>query len=111
VIELEERELIESIIEFGDTVVREIMRPRPDFVSVESSVTVRAALDEAFEHGKSRMPVFVEDEDGNEDVLGLAYTKDLMKEERAGRGDQPVTSIVASGNRGAREQARCKVDA
>lgn len=94
VIELEERELIESIIEFGDTVVREIMRPRPDFVSVESAVTVRDALDEAFEHGVSRMPVFVEDEDGNEDVLGLAYTKDLMKEERAGRGEQPVTSVV-----------------
>ena len=49
IIEHEERELIESIIEFGDTVVREIMIPRPDIIAVESDVSVDEALDLAFE--------------------------------------------------------------
>ena len=94
VIEHEERELIESIIEFGDTVVREIMRPRPDIVSVDFGSTIDAAIDEAFEHGVSRMPVMSEDEDGNQDVVGIAYTKDLMKRIRAGEGSQSVDSLI-----------------
>lgn len=96
VIEHEERELIESIIEFGDTIVREIMRPRPDFISVDSGMTIDSALDEAFEHGVSRLPVLKEDEDGNEDVLGIVYTKDLMKRIRAGEGTNVVDSLVRS---------------
>ena len=87
VVEHEERELIESIIEFGDTVAREIMVPRPDMVVVEHTVSVTEALDTALEHGYSRLPVVNSDDD---DVLGLAYTKDLMRTERDGGGDQPV---------------------
>ena len=94
VIEHEERELIESVIEFGDTIVREIMKPRPDFISVMSTTTVRTALDEAFEHGVSRLPVLIEDEDGNEDVLGLAFTKDLMHHERKGAGESMVSTVL-----------------
>ena len=75
VVEHEERELIESIIEFGDTVAREIMVPRPDIVVVEHIDTVTQALDIAIEHGYSRLPVVNSDDD---DVLGLAFTKDLM---------------------------------
>ena len=71
VIEHEERALIESIIEFGDTIVREIMRPRPDIVSVDSGETLDMALDEAFEHGVSRLPVMRNDEEDKEDVLGI----------------------------------------
>ena len=89
VVEHEERELIESIIEFGDTVAREIMVPRPDMVVVEHTETVSAALDIALEHGYSRLPVVNTEDD---DVLGLAYTKDLMRTERNGGGDQPVTN-------------------
>ena len=88
IIEHEERELIESIIEFGDTVVREIMTPRPDFVHLDAGTSVDTALDEAFEHGVSRLPVMHEDEDGNEDLLGVAYTKDLMRRSRAGGGSE-----------------------
>lgn len=94
VIEHEERELIESVIEFGDTVVREIMRPRPDIISVDSGSSIDSALDEAFEHGVSRIPVMAEDEDGNDDVVGLAYTKDLMKRIRAGDGAQSVDTLI-----------------
>jgi putative hemolysin len=92
VIEHEERELIESIIEFGDTVAREVMVPRPDMVAVEHLATVTSALDVAIEHGYSRLPVLGQgDED---DVIGLAYTKDLMRVEREGGGARPVTELV-----------------
>lgn len=94
IIEHEERELIESIIEFGDTVAREIMRPRPDIISIDAGTTVDIALDEAFEHGMSRLPVMRENEDGNEDVVGLVYTKDLMRSIRAGDGHSHVDSIM-----------------
>ena len=94
VIEHEERALIESIIEFGDTIVREIMRPRPDIISVEAGETLDMALDEAFEHGVSRLPVMRNDEDDNEDVLGIVYAKDIMKAIRAGLGAEPVDSLV-----------------
>lgn len=94
IIEHEERELIESIIEFGDTVVREIMRPRPDVISVDSGSSIDAALDEAFEHGVSRMPVMREDDEGNEDVMGIVYAKDLMRRIRAGEGSLVVDSLV-----------------
>jgi putative hemolysin len=91
VIEHEERELIESIIEFGDTLAREIMVPRPDMVTVNADATVTEALDTAIEHGYSRFPVVGENVD---QVLGIAYTKDLMRVEREGKGRQPVAAIV-----------------
>ena len=93
VIEHEERELIESIIEFGDTVAREIMIPRPDVVSADSDDTVDAVLDVSFEHGVSRVPVLQADDDA-EHVVGIAYAKDLMREVRAGNGSRPVAAIV-----------------
>jgi CBS domain containing-hemolysin-like protein len=91
VIEQQERELIESIIEFGDTVAREVMVPRPDMVIVPHEASVSAGLDLAIAHGFSRLPVFGPDD---VDVLGLAYTKDLIRAEREGRGDLPVTDLA-----------------
>ncbi|HEY5664048.1 MAG TPA: hemolysin family protein [Ilumatobacter sp.] len=91
VIEHEERELIESIIEFGDTVAREVMIPRPDMVVIPNEATVASALDLAIANGYSRLPVFGT-EDG--DILGLAYTKDLIRAEREGRGDLSVLDLV-----------------
>jgi CBS domain containing-hemolysin-like protein len=91
VIEHEERELIESIIEFGDTVAREVMVPRPDMLIVDNDATVTAALDMAIANGVSRLPVFAADGD---DVVGLAYTKDLIRSEREGRGDEPVLDLA-----------------
>jgi CBS domain containing-hemolysin-like protein len=91
VIEHEERELIESIIEFGDTVAREIMVPRPDMVTVPATATATSALDIAIEHGYSRLPVVGETTD---DVLGIIYTKDLARAERTGQGDAAVTALA-----------------
>lgn len=91
VIEHEERELIESIIEFGDTVAREIMVPRPDMVIIPHGATVSEALDLAIANGYSRFPVFGANDD---DVTGLAYTKDLIRAEREGRGDGSVRQLT-----------------
>jgi putative hemolysin len=91
VIEHEERELIESIIEFGDTLAREVMVPRPDMVTLSASDSVTSALDTAIEHGYSRFPVTGETLD---EIHGIAYTKDLMRIEREGRGELPVVGLV-----------------
>ena len=90
VIEAEEQELIESVIEFGDTKVREIMRPRQDIVTVDESATVSSALGVAIEHQFSRMPVIRIDDDDIDDVAGTVNTKDLMRLERDGRGGESV---------------------
>lgn len=92
VIEHEERQLIESIIEFGDTVAREVMVPRPDIVTINADLDVTAALDVAIAHGYSRLPVLAPGED--DDVLGLAFTKDMMRTEREGGGGRPVAELV-----------------
>ena len=91
VVEHEERELIESIIEFGDTIAREVMVPRPDIQVLEHTLTVTQALDVALEEGYSRLPVVNSEDD---DVLGLAYTKDLMRTEREGGGARLVSELV-----------------
>jgi putative hemolysin len=90
VIEAEEQELIESVIEFGDTKVREIMKPRQDIVTVDESATVSSALGVAIEHQFSRMPVIRIDDDDIDDVAGTVNTKDLMRLERDGRGGESV---------------------
>ncbi len=90
-IEHEESRLIKSVVEFGDTVAREIMVPRPDMVIIGPDATITAALDMAIEKGVSRLPVLNEEDD---DLLGLAYTKDLMRLERDGRGSECVTEAV-----------------
>ena len=89
VIEFEERVLIHSIIEFGDTVVREVMVPRTDMVTIGAEVTVEDALDLALAAGFSRIPVVEQQID---DVMGIAYTKDLIRQVRAGNSDDPVGS-------------------
>ena len=94
IIEHEERELIESIIEFGDTVVREIMSPRPDIVSVTAGESIDRAIDISFEHGFSRMPVLSGNDEDHEDVLGIVYAKDLMRAVRAGGGPEVVDGLV-----------------
>ena len=87
VIEQVERTFIHSIIDFGDTVAREVMTPRPDMVTVEADATVRDALEAALGAGYSRIPV---EEDGIDDIIGIAYAKDLVRAERQGKADQMV---------------------
>ena len=91
VIEREERALIHSIIEFGDTVAREVRVPRPDMIAVEGSETIGDVLERAISAGYSRIPVF---ESGIDDIVGIVFTKDLTRAARDGRNDQPVRSLA-----------------
>ncbi|MCU1451287.1 MAG: hypothetical protein JWP02_3457 [Acidimicrobiales bacterium] len=90
-IEQQERDLLESIIEFGDTVVREVMVPRPDMVAVEGRDRVSDVIEVAIAAGYSRIPVY---EQGIDDIIGLIYTKDLMRADREGRSDLEVRNLV-----------------
>ncbi len=74
--EEEERELISSVIEFGDTIVREVMVPRTDMVALSASTTSDQALDVIVETGHSRIPVTGE---GVDDVVGVAHARDLLR--------------------------------
>jgi putative hemolysin len=94
VIEHEERELIESVIEFGDTMVREIMVPRHDVVFLDDDMTVTLALDKAVVEGFSRLPVFRKDDDDVDDVVGVVYVKDLVIAERSGKGDNILRDLL-----------------
>jgi CBS domain containing-hemolysin-like protein len=84
VVERSERDMINSVFELGDTLVREVMVPRLDIVMIERGKTVRQALNLALRSGFSRIPVVGENAD---DVLGVAYLKDLVRKERAEGGD------------------------
>ena len=90
VIEREERALIHSIIEFGDTVAREVMVPRPDMVAVEGRDRACDVLEVAMAAGYSRIPVY---EQGIDDVVGVVYTKDLMRAVQEGRSEQQVREL------------------
>jgi putative hemolysin len=90
-IEEEEKELIHSIFEFGDTIVREVMRPRPDIVAVEADKTLRDVQALVLRHGFSRIPVFQEDLDN---VVGFVFAKDVLKALYQGQADMPLTDIV-----------------
>jgi CBS domain containing-hemolysin-like protein len=74
-IEPGEREMVRSVFELGDTIVREVMVPRTDMVFIEADKTVEQALSLALRSGFSRIPVVGENED---DVVGIAYLKDIV---------------------------------
>ena len=91
VIESEERQLIHSIFEFGDTVVREVMLPRPDMVVVDADATIEAAIATAIDVGFSRLPAC---EGSSDNIVGLVYLKDLVARARAGEGESTVRSVL-----------------
>ncbi|HEU5042654.1 MAG TPA: hemolysin family protein [Nocardioidaceae bacterium] len=76
VIESGEREMIHSVFELGDTIVREVMVPRTDVVFIERNKTLRQAMSLALRSGFSRIPVVGENLD---DIVGFAYLKDLTR--------------------------------
>jgi putative hemolysin len=91
VIERGEREMIHSVVEFGDTVVREVMKPRTDMITVAHNKTIEEAMDLAISAGYSRIPVIRESKD---DIAGVVYAKDLMRALRDGKREAHVASIV-----------------
>jgi len=86
----EERKLLKSIVDFGDTLVREVMTPRPDIVAIRSGATLDELRSLFREQEYSRIPVF---KDSLDNILGFVFVKDLIVLENP-RGDQPITTIL-----------------
>jgi CBS domain containing-hemolysin-like protein len=91
VIEEEEREMIHSIFEFGDTILREVMVPRPDMVAVALSRSLQEVLELILRSGYSRIPVYQRDLD---DIVGLAYAKDVLRSLHQGQASKPLGDIL-----------------
>ncbi|MFF9581795.1 hemolysin family protein [Streptomyces achromogenes] len=92
-IEDEERRMVHSVFELGDTLVREVMVPRTDLVTIERFKTIRQALTLALRSGFSRIPVTGESED---DIVGIVYLKDLVRKthiSREAEGDLVSTAM------------------
>lgn len=81
-IEDDERRMVHSVFELGDTLVREVMVPRTDLVVIERGKTIRQALTLALRSGFSRIPVTGESED---DIVGIVYLKDLVRKTHISR--------------------------
>ena len=71
----EEARLLRSIVHFGDTLVREIMTPRPDLVAIPAEATLGELRTQFREQGYSRVPVF---QDNLDNILGIVFMKDLL---------------------------------
>jgi CBS domain containing-hemolysin-like protein len=94
VLEEDDRELIHSIFEFNDTVVREVMIPRTDMVTIDGTDSIGAAMGLFLSRGVSRMPVIGDDVDA---VLGVLYLRDLPRlsyERPAGYEDLTVVDLA-----------------
>ncbi len=91
IIEDDEKELIASIFEFSDKLVREVMVPRIDVSSVPVDTPMLEALDVILKAGHSRIPVYT---DSVDNVVGVLYAKDLLRYLRDGRTDVPLSRIL-----------------
>ena len=90
-IEDDEAHLIGSIIELGDTIVREVMVPRPDMVTLERTLSVAEALAVVVDSGFTRLPVVGQTAD---DVLGVVLSKDLLAAHLESQADSNISSLV-----------------
>ncbi len=85
----QEREMIDSVLEFGDTVVREVMTPRPDMVTVPVTASVDDLISITTDEGFSRIPVT-----SNGDVVGMVMVKDLLPLLGEGRRPASVAEVM-----------------
>ncbi|MDR0847523.1 MAG: hemolysin family protein [Propionibacteriaceae bacterium] len=92
-IEADERKMIYSVFDLGDTLVREVMVPRPDVVYIESTKTLRQALSLALRSGYSRIPVA--GPGGLDDIVGIAYLKDIIKRVYDKADSQSAEQVVS----------------
>jgi putative hemolysin len=91
IIEESEGELIQTIIEFGDTLVAEVMQPRLHIVAIEASATIAAARQLIIESKYSRIPVY---RDQIDNIEGIVYVRDLLAFCEGEKIEMPVTECL-----------------
>jgi putative hemolysin len=91
IIEEDEGELIQSIVEFGDTRVSEVMTPRPDIVALSQTSTVREARDIILDSKYSRIPVY---RDQIDNVEGIIYVRDLLQSWAEGDEENQIGELI-----------------
>ena len=94
VIEDDERQMLHSVFELGDTLAREVMVPRTEMVWIEADKTLRQALSLGLRSGFSRIPVIAENLD---DVVGVVYLKDVARrifEDRGSERNEHVDTVM-----------------
>jgi putative hemolysin len=91
IIQEEDSKLIQSVVEFGDTLVREVMTPRTKIVACEEYVTMAELREVMVQHRHSRIPIYRGDMDH---IIGIAYIRQLMAELVQGRESQPIAGLV-----------------
>jgi CBS domain containing-hemolysin-like protein len=87
----EERRLLRSVVDFGDTLVREVMTPRPDIVAIRSDATIDELRQLVREQEYSRLPVFTENLDN---IAGLIVVKDLIQMTGEPDGTRRVSDLM-----------------
>ena len=89
--EHDERRLLQSIVDFGDTLVREVMTPRPDIVAIGEDATLEQLRSLFRDQEYSRIPVYKENLDN---ILGVVFVKDLIRMEPAEQGPGAVQQLM-----------------
>lgn len=91
ILQEEDTKLIQSVVEFGNTLVREVMTPRTKIVACEDSATIAELREVMIRHRHSRIPIYRGDIDH---IIGIAYIRQLMAEYAKGRESDPILSLV-----------------
>lgn len=89
-IEEDESKMIHYILDFGDTVAREVMIPRVDMLMLDIETTIEEAADALLSSGFSRVPLY---EGEMDTIIGLLYTKDMLKAWRSGNGNASLREL------------------
>lgn len=91
IIEEEEKDMIESVVTFGETLAKEVMTPRTSVYAIEGNRTINDVWEDITQLGYSRIPVYNNVVD---DITGLLYIKDLLNAVKEGKIDEPVKNFV-----------------
>lgn len=87
----EEKRMIESVFDFGDRVVRQVMRPRTEMEALHADTPVKEALQQAYQAGYTRYPIYGEDYD---EIIGQIAIKDLVAADLQGKAERPIREIL-----------------
>ncbi len=91
ILQEEDSKLIQSVVEFGNTLVREVMTPRTKIVACEENATIAELRETMVQHRHSRIPIYRDDMDH---IIGIAYIRQLMAECDKGRDSDSIAGLV-----------------